>query len=104
MPNSPGGPYRSLIMMDSTKADDALLLLGRIFIAWIFIPSGLRKLMNIEGFGAHGLGGRRGGTHRRPGRAVGSARAVRRGADDPVHARRRPDRARLAIALFPLSR
>ena len=40
-------------MVDSTKADDALLLLlGRIFIAWIFIPSGLRKLMNIEGFAA----------------------------------------------------
>jgi putative oxidoreductase len=45
------GPYRSAIMLDRTKADDALLL-GRIFIAWIFIPSGLRKLMNIDGFAA----------------------------------------------------
>jgi len=52
MPNSSGGPYRSLIMADRAKADDALLLLGRIFIAWIFIPSGLRKLMNIERFAA----------------------------------------------------
>jgi uncharacterized membrane protein YphA (DoxX/SURF4 family) len=39
-------------MVDRTKADDALLLLGRIFIAWIFIPSGLRKLMDIERFAA----------------------------------------------------
>jgi hypothetical protein len=46
------GPYRSVIMVDRSKADDALLLLGRIFIAWIFIPSGLRKLMDIERFAA----------------------------------------------------
>jgi putative oxidoreductase len=41
-----------MIMVDTTKADDTLLLLGRIFIAWIFIPSGLRKLMDIERFSA----------------------------------------------------
>jgi putative oxidoreductase len=36
----------------NTHANDALLLLGRIAIASVFIPAGLSKLGNLEGFAA----------------------------------------------------
>jgi putative oxidoreductase len=40
-----------------TKTNDALLLLGRIAIAAVFIPAGFSKLTNLAGFAA-GLEGR----------------------------------------------
>jgi putative oxidoreductase len=34
----------------TTNASDALLLLGRVLIAAVFIPSGFAKLSNLDGF------------------------------------------------------
>lgn len=51
-PDVSSHPYLSYADRLAVAWQDALLLLGRVLIGWIYVQSGWRKLMDVPGFAA----------------------------------------------------